>query len=148
MQQKQSLQDQFVSYEIAKELKELEFDEPCLGYYSIIYNSVDQSYSGQLVLGEDPEYLTCQKKMHFILGQNILLAPLYQQCIDWFREKHGINIYVSNSHCYPKFSFDIEYSGEMGPVDLWYCSNEAINNFYEAKERAILKAIELIKKSE
>ena len=86
------MEDQFVPYEIAIKLKELGFDEPCLAYFSTVYDSIAQEHNGKLILGKDPENLTCQKKMHYLFGQQILLAPLWQQAIDWIGENHCILI--------------------------------------------------------
>jgi len=68
------MKEQFVKYETALKLKELGFNEKCLGYYA----------SDELILSvRDPYY-----------PNKIVLAPLYQQVIEWLRVKHGIWIYV------------------------------------------------------
>jgi hypothetical protein len=56
---------EFIPYEQALELKELDFDEPCIMYYD---------YSRTLV---ESGIYECK-------------APLYQQAFRWFREKHGL----------------------------------------------------------
>ena len=62
----------FVPYEIAKKLKELGFEEECLGYY-------------------DNKILTYSKNDVFrnfaTIKNKLASAPLYQQVIDWLREK-------------------------------------------------------------
>ena len=59
------MKNEFVKYEQALALKELGFDEPCLGYYD----------EGGNLYTEMVE---------------VLKAPLYQQAFRWFREKHKI----------------------------------------------------------
>ena len=68
------MKKEFIPYEQALALKELGFDEPCLGYYT----------------GD---------KMHFVLRplmlraneleSYVVTAPLYQQAFRWFREKYS-----------------------------------------------------------
>ena len=68
------MQKQFVTYEIAKKLKELGFDEECFGYYS---------YSKKLFLGNGKDAYNYK---------DIISAPLWQQAIDWIAEKYKIEI--------------------------------------------------------
>ena len=64
---------EFVPYDIALALKELGFDERCLGYY---YN-----YKGDWRL----EYEDASDYGEY---DEIVNAPLYQQAFRWFREKY------------------------------------------------------------
>jgi hypothetical protein len=128
---------QFVTYEIALKLKELGFNEECLAVFQIPYKK-----------------LTITGNSNVKLKMETINAPLYQQVIDWFREKHkySVSIHVDEDNSTPS---DIKY---------WYCIDsffevpnnkivregiEEVDNFSsfeEAREQAILKAIELIKK--
>ena len=63
------MQNEFIPYEQALELKELGFDEPCFGYYD---------EGGNL----------------YTEMQECLQAPLYQQAFKWFREKYGLFIVI------------------------------------------------------
>ena len=126
------MKEQFVTYEIALKLKELDFDEECFSAYTESGNLMDiGDYSNDDKIGEldgHSYYIFC-------------LAPLYQQVIDWFREKHKINIIImpcvipSNEIKYYIFKGKLKWN--------W---NELYNSDKEAREQAILKAIELIKK--
>jgi hypothetical protein len=75
------MKDQFVTFEIAKELKELGFDEPCLARFNkskFQMNRLRDWYkhnSGEI----DKIYLS---------------APLWQQVINWFREKYKLIIVI------------------------------------------------------
>jgi hypothetical protein len=70
------MKKEFIPYEQALALKELGFDEPCLGYYT----------------GDT---------MHFVLrplmlranelASYVVTAPLFQQGFRWFREKHNLH---------------------------------------------------------
>lgn len=74
----------FVSYEIAKELKEKGFDEECLYYY----------YGGNelfsFIENDKPLWMNHNNSTF----NTCCSAPLYQQVIDWLREKHNMNVYV------------------------------------------------------
>jgi len=131
------IQNQFCSYEIALKLKELGFEERCLG-----------------LVCDDGSIIIHQANKHDQFYNQTCLAPLWQQVIDWFREKHkySVSIHVDENNSTPS---DIKY---------WYCIDsffevpnnkivregiEEVDNFSsfeEAREQAILKAIKLIKK--
>lgn len=67
------MQKQFVTYEIALKLKELGFDEECLGWF----------------WGKTPVLEIGRTTLDALINPAIL-APLWQQAIDWLREKHSI----------------------------------------------------------
>ena len=64
---------EFIPYNLALELKELGFDEPCFGYWNI-----------------DPQLKTPAFNMVKPFEHDWCLpAPLYQQAFRWFREKYN-----------------------------------------------------------
>lgn len=142
------MKEQFVTYEIALALKELGFDKSCLAYFDINYDSITQKYTGKLILGKDPEYLTCQRRMHYMFGQQICLAPLWQQAIDWFREKYKINISLIpwnyNTWWYQIESFN-DNTNEINSVIAETKKIISDISYYDNRKQAILKAIEIIK---
>jgi hypothetical protein len=72
------MEKEFVPYELALELKELGFDEPCLKYY--VKQKLNTDYSHSILK---------LKQENFINGE--CLSPLYQQAFRWFREKYNIS---------------------------------------------------------
>jgi len=78
------MKEQFVTYEIAKKLKELGFDEPCFGYYVGLGDNKDDPF--KLV------EIKCEKGQFEHLADNVFPAPLWQQAIDWLFEKYKIAI--------------------------------------------------------
>lgn len=70
------MKEQFIPYELALKLKELGFDEECFGFYDL----------GKL-------YLSGVTKQNFHEVTQVL-APLWQQAFDWFREKHGKHVVI------------------------------------------------------
>lgn len=149
------MKDQFVTYELAKKLKELGFNEPCFKYYGISSKALfDMAKGKETVNNEqfknDPEDVWCS-------------APLWQQAIDWLRAK-GIHITIqpiigakikSTGSTFLKNSIDADFI----VTNEWEISFEnckpntpekTFNGFckstYEqAREAAILKTLELIK---
>ena len=65
------MKKEFISYKLALELKQLGFDEACLGYFDGL------------------------KQLHFCAFENMsdkgfVSAPTYSQAFRWFREKHNL----------------------------------------------------------
>ena len=130
------MKNQICSYEIAKQLKELEFDEECLASY---HNTKIIGYEKEswLVLNEDSD--------QFLESTFICKAPLWQQVIDWFREKQNICINIE------PITFDDEptYIFEIINLKNGMLLNDINSSFIdpnEAREQAILKALELCQK--
>jgi hypothetical protein len=71
----------FVPYELALELKQLGFDEPCFAFYdeSLYFPNNENQYG-----------TFCNQK----LDASSCSAPTYSQAFRWFREKHGLCIVI------------------------------------------------------
>ena len=82
------VEKEFVSFEVALEMKKLNFDEPCLAAYRIEFTK--GVASGFLLLGKDPSHLTEQKRANYILGYGTILAPTIHQAFKWFRAQCGL----------------------------------------------------------
>ena len=127
------MQEQFVTWDIALKLKELGFNEECFGLFT----------RNKEFLVKD--FITNEEAKEYYGG---IATPLWQQAIDWFREKHNkiITVY-SNASGYLWETHDAiggtqrEWSDYSGPNDsgCW-------DTYEEAREQAILKALELITK--
>ena len=71
------IEKKFIPYELALELKQLGFDEPCLSYYD-----KEEKLCRSLL-----EYPIINSKNGFHHSHNIITAPLFQQAFRFFREK-------------------------------------------------------------
>ena len=121
------MKKQFVTYEIALKLKKLGFNEISR-------------------FGQETSLYTKEKKHTFYanygfmgsgLSGGYIYAPLYQQVIDWFREKHDITIDVAEIYKgLGNYHFALNLTWEYFEGD-----------YYEAREQAVLKAIKLCKNS-
>jgi hypothetical protein len=146
------MKDKFVSYDIALKLKELGFNEECLGFWEEL-NCSWNSYScwgGITELDEDDNYklfLSANDLRSYY--DNIIKAPLWQDAIDWFRVKHNIHIWIE----------PVLVEQAVSPIKFEYfilfdINKDGIKNnclpfhlYEKASEQAILKAIELYQKN-
>jgi hypothetical protein len=113
-----SLEKEFVPYEIALDMKSIEFDEPCLGYYIELKNPVE----GLLKIGLDNDYLQ---------------APLYQQAFSWFREKYDIH-----SQIYSDASGDFKFYIDWG---FGMHTFKDVYSYEEAELECLKKLIKIVK---
>jgi len=126
------LRKQFATYEIALKPKELGFDEPCFGIWIERGLEVNVMY----VAKQDDAWMANQNEG--------ILAPLWQQVVDWFREKYNYHISV--------YRLNNKWCGDVYDIlRQCYVTNNAFNSityssYEEARKQAILKAIELCQK--
>ncbi len=121
------MQKLFIPYELAVIAKEKGFDEPCIAVYL-----------------EDKKLYLCG----YSNKTNGTLTPLYQQIIDWFREKHNtvINVYANASG----YLFEFHDSALKGGTHRYDSGFDGPNaggcwdNYYEALNKAIEESFKLI----
>ena len=124
------MKNEFVNYEMALELKELGFNEPCFTYYYNITRKLRTNLS--IDIDNDINYMINKK-----LG--ITLAPTFSQAFRFFREKYRLEgaIYRLNFK-WASQVFNIETST--------YCfKHELFENYEEAEINSLQKMIETIK---
>lgn len=114
------MKNEFVSYEIASELKELGFNEPCFATYQ--YPSKDL-----VRVDADSEGVRNSNFVRFTS------APLYQQVFTWFREKYGV-------HAFPKKFDEKTWWVEWGDWNSSICET-----YKEAELTCLQKMIEIVK---
>jgi hypothetical protein len=121
--QQTEMNKEFAPYELALELKQLGFDEPCLGYYlaSSLFISNDNVYNSTDI--------------------PVIKAPLYSQAFRFFREKYDLHVQIRKENYfqerkYEYYHFDIS-KGEENDItkqeDLLYkildeCSQDIPGN--------------------
>lgn len=95
------------------------YDESCFGYYT----------------GEngDPHFSEPIRNSELI--NDAIAAPLFQQVVDYLREKHGLLIYVHKPNQHNSSLF-------LGRIQNIY-NTEKSNSYYEALTRAINQALRL-----
>jgi hypothetical protein len=78
------MKKEFVPYNLALRMKQIGFDEPCLGVYPV--------NGGDIIL--------CGSTDRIRLKLKHIFAPTFSQAFRWFREKYGLYSYLS-----PKLSY-------------------------------------------
>jgi len=121
----------FLPYELALELKQIGFDEPCFKY----------TYTGDTGNNVD---IPCEVVPSSAKNHNeddlCVSTPTYSQAFRWFREKHGLNSFVY-------------HYGEDGILDTIYFAYNINDNLYasdfrtheEAELECLKKLIEIVK---
>ena len=127
------MKEQFCSYEIALALKELGFNEGC--FASFYKDDKVKEIVSEKWYDNNNHRLPDYK----------IAAPLWQQVIDFFREKYKME--VAATPVYLNEAIGVTKVDSYLPfVDGDYLEDEC-ETFYEAREKAVLKAIELCKKN-
>ena len=75
------MEKEFTPYAEALALKELGFDETCIGFYNIKGISVS-------------DYKVTKLQIDSLGLEKCCLAPLYQQAFRWFREKYRLDAII------------------------------------------------------
>ena len=132
------MKNEFIPYEQALALKELGFDESCIGWYNPQVNYED----------EIKEVTTDRYWAFHLTGEweNFKPAPLYQQAFRWFREKHDkygvVNIDLSNNLKDKIFVYMVE--DKLGYI---IDRSEEYNTYEEAEQACLDKLIEICKET-
>ena len=138
---------EFVKYEQALALKELGFDEPCIGWYNPQVNYKE---------------VTTDKYWAFYLTgewENFKPAPLYQQAFRWFREKHNfwVEIKVEDNVKLGEQTFYWSIFGEyktLNEKSIIRCLTDSdvdgktFKTYEEAEQACLDKLIEIITKQD
>jgi hypothetical protein len=133
------MNNEFVTYEQALDLKELGFDEPCFCLYE--NGKLGYSFSTSQGIITPISYRTNSKFVEHILTKEDCTAPLYQQAFRWFREKYKLEGLVERSKFSYKFTIYYYLSNSKGYVDY-----EIKKDTYEEAESACIdKLIEIAK---
>jgi hypothetical protein len=128
---------EFIPYEQALELKELDYDKPCLASWN--FYTRELNYNGQ------PSIFS---------SEDVIQLPTFSQAFRWFRDKHNIQSCIKFT--YAEHSFEIHFeklaNGETPSVmvrhfvDSWLGLNLGLFKTYEEAELECLKKlIEIVK---
>jgi hypothetical protein len=115
----------FIPYEQALELKEIEFNETCLGWFK--NNELTTSFND---LYTNPK----ERGKRF----EIIKAPTFSQAFRWFREKHKL------THSIRTF-FNEEFYYEIYVSFNYEITSDKHNTYEEAELACLKELIEIIK---
>lgn len=143
------MKELFVSYNVASLAKEKGFDEPCLAYYFPSKKEIRLSLVTQMEEGYS--YITNS----MITVKEVIATPLYQQLIDWFREKHTTRIVddiqsgTMSGRLLSSYKFNaIKIDGLYTKDVLKYSKieNKSFPSYYEALDKTLETILLRIKK--
>lgn len=143
------MEKQFVPYELAVKLKELGFDEPCFG----IYDGRECKNDGYLntIYYSNPPYRgvkPSEKNIKYpesYLYKTPVLAPLWQQAFDWFRDIKGLPASIGLTIDNKGYTFLITNLGKIPKVDhLTFPDKLDYGTYEQARHACLEKLIELI----
>lgn len=126
------MEKEFVTFDIAKLMHDNGFDEACFGLYLI-----NEVFTAKSILKEKTLKIGCVYKGYS--HPDCILAPLWQQAIDWLRNVHNVNVDM-----YQADSGDYVYSISHTGIQNTRLSQNGNYPYPEAMEKGILKAISLI----
>jgi predicted Zn-dependent peptidase len=125
------MRNEFINYELALELKQLGFDEPCFGEWqnlktgkNIVIDQEDRIYNVS-VLGAD------------------IKAPTFSQAFRWFREKYNLHSNISSWRSDDNLSFYHEF--EIYSLTSSHSAGDEYSTYEEAELACIKKLIEIVK---
>jgi len=125
------MNNEFVTYEQALQLKELGFDEPCFGYYNVSNQELIEDLSNNRTGNDDSRWAS---------------APLYQQAFRWFREVHNLRGFIGFRPNVKQFDYHIYDMGLSGmdyvkqrTMEEW--NKDPLVGTYEEAELGCLKQL-------
>ncbi len=127
------IESQFATSKIAQRLKNLGFNEPCLGIWDI---------NRKLYCDGKKEYFESQEKAQYIFGNikiknSVILAPLWQQVVDWIEKEHKLHLNVMFSN---RDDIQGHFYGVIEDAELE--NNTVYNSHQEACEQGIEKILD------
>jgi hypothetical protein len=123
------MEKEFIPYELALELKQLKFNEPCFGYYNITWHIQNELHF--------PEYGAIVDKWN--TESHLVSAPTYSQAFRWFREKYDLFGVVEGKGYDHKKYYIYSINGK------WHPSQPGFDNYEEAELACLKELIEITK---
>ena len=124
------MDNQFIPYEQALELKELGFDEQCIAYY---VNNQDK-----LIFDITGVNNFTRTNYGSVLGKHCQAAPLWQQVFEFFREKYNLHYII-----YKNINIDGYDFCEITTDNI--INKNSYVTYEEARLECLKKLIEIVK---
>jgi hypothetical protein len=133
----------FIPYDVALELKELDFNELCYAFYPgakspIVFNYA-KDFCGEYGLSQS-NHIT-----------DWTLAPMYQQVLRWFRERFGLFGFVEFKPHLKKWTYhvcnlslDQKRYDDQFVIDL-FVADPPVDEFGEAEKKCVKALISYVK---
>lgn len=128
------MEKELVSYEMALELKELGFNEPCFTYYYDISGELRKNISVDIHNGWT----------YFPNLKLITLAPTFSQAFRFFRKRHGLYGLYTMGDYENNFYWQIWRNDNITKTYIT-ASNYVFEKYEQAEQACLLKLIEIVK---
>lgn len=158
----QKINELFIPYEIALKLKEKGFDEAVLAHYIIYKEGNREQWNGGNKEGKNEDLVfhgndwgeeeniesLCYsvnsiEETGYYCYKEYIAASLYQQVIDWFREKHNIHINIMNQAGH--FELIFSKTNENNWLhELQEIERISFINYYDCLQKGIETVLNLI----
>ena len=129
------MEDLFVPYEIALEMKLLEFNEPCFKLY---LDNSDKRLIRCLEGSDTNSFL----KEHIKAYVNSVTAPTFAQCFKFFREKYNLHIVISWRDDLSNYDVSLIEMKKSG----YFYYKENLKSYEEAELACLTELINIVKK--
>jgi hypothetical protein len=130
------MEKEFVTYELALRMKQLGFDEPCLGHYQ---DRDETTLHGAVATSKNVYFSIGETNKGFIVRNspisNCVLAPTYSQAFRWFREKYNIHIRIE------------KYDETKWWANWGSWTSEVYSSYEEAETACLQKLIEIVEQT-
>ena len=126
-----SVENNFVPYQIALDMKSIGFDEPCFGRFDGRGKHKGKIWYEMPNTGQDS------------IPVGDVLAPLYQQAFRWFREKCLLEGIVEQADDFYWYKFSVYFYGKEGKQKI--SNGLEFKTYEEAELECLNKLIEIVK---
>lgn len=136
------MKELFVTYELALLAKEKGFDEPCF----VHYNPNGVFMWKILCCDEDDDYTLSIKNIMEHKADGYIEAPIHQQLLLWFRNKHNIKVDVRHAQTIGIYTYDIWTYPVPNTIGKWEKQMHigSYSTYVEAIEKGLTEAFKLI----
>jgi len=127
---------EFIPYELALEMFNIGFDEPC-----VKFQWIDQDKPKWMGVTNLPSALHTQKKWTELYNLYTISIPTFSQCFRWFREKYFIHYGIDRDY----YIWDYElYNFKSGNKHI-PTGFKTFDTYEEAELACLKKIIEIVK---
>jgi hypothetical protein len=141
------MNNEFIPYEQALELKELGFDEPC--FYQYVRDFDNDGELIPIISETNHPILRDNNQVSLCSGGDCFAAPLYQQAFRWFREKYQLNGLLNHYPNTKKWDCSVHNLNWSGKELMEYIKTEdrvvKYSTYEEAELACLKKLIEIVK---
>lgn len=136
----EKIEELFIPYKLALEVKKLKFDEPCLASF-LIFGKENPTcvFSGCGAINFELDGLPCNEEFE---TEYQVAAPTWDQIFSWFRIKYGIKSWIKYDDTYSEKYYSISISS---PIPFISKGCITYNTYKEAQIACLEQLIKIVK---